>query len=140
MLVTVLYRIAKPENIGGHSFLDVADGMWYSDAVAWAASNGIVKGVSETEFAPESILSREQMSLMIFLFAKAQGYDTTADESVSHFTDAADVSSWALEGIEWAYGAGLITGTSDTTLSPKEAATRAQVASILMRFCENAAK
>ncbi len=140
MLVTVLWRIAGPGDIGSHSFSDVSADMWYSDAVGWAASNGIVSGVSETEFAPNDLLSREQMALIIFLFAKSEGYDITKSETISHFSDADEVSSWALDAVEWANGISLITGTSDTTLSPKETATRAQVASILMRFCENVAK
>lgn len=141
MLVTVLYRMAKPESVEStHNFKDVAKGQWYSDAVAWAAANGIVSGISATEFAPDSDISREQMALIIYRFAKMQGYNVSNVADISSFADTADVSDWALDAIRWANKTELVNGTSETTLSPKATATRAQVAAILMRFCENVAK
>ena len=141
MLVTVLYRMAKPESVEStHNFKDVAKGQWYSDAVAWAAANGIVSGISATEFAPDSDISREQMALIIYRFAKMQGYNVSDVADISSFADTADVSDWALDAIRWANKTELVNGTSETTLSPKATATRAQVAAILMRFCENVAK
>ena len=141
MLVTVLYRMAKPESAENiHSFKDVPEGQWYSDAVAWAASNGIVSGISTTEFAPDTDISREQMALIIYRFANMQGYDVTNKADISSFTDTDDVSDWALDALSWANKTELVNGTSETTLSPKATATRAQVAAIFMRFCENLAK
>ena len=141
MLVTVLYRMAKPESVEStHNFKDVAKGQWYSDAVAWAAANGIVNGITSTEFAPDSDLSREQMALIIYRFAKMQGFDVAGASNLENFTDAKDVSAWALDALSWANKTELVNGTSETTLSPKATATRAQVAAILMRFCENVAK
>ena len=141
MLVTVLYRMAKPESAENtHSFADVPEGQWYSDAVEWAASNGIVSGITSTEFAPDSDISREQMALIIYRFAKMQGYNVSNVADISSFADTADVSDWALDAIRWANKTELVNGTSETTLSPKATATRAQVAAILMRFCENVAK
>ncbi len=141
MLVTVLYRIANPEdNEHTHSFVDVPQGEWYTDAVGWAASNGIVSGISATEFAPDSDISREQMALIIYRFAKIQGYNVSDAADLSNFADTDDVSDWALDAIKWANKTELINGTNETTLSPKATATRAQVAAILMRFCENVAK
>ena len=141
MLVTVLYRMTNPETTESkHSFTDVPQGQWYSDAVAWAAENGIVNGISETEFAPDSDVSREQMALIIYRFAKMQGYDISDKADISDFTDTGDVSNWALDAISWANKTELVTGTGESTLSPKATATRAQVAAILMRFCENVAK
>lgn len=140
MLVTVLYRMANPEGTEyTHSFSDVPEGQWYSDAVAWAASNEIVSGITSTEFAPDSDISREQMALVIYRFAKMQGYDVTDKSDISNFADKDDVSDWALDAIKWANKAELINGTSKTLLSPKATATRAQVAAIIMRFCENIA-
>ncbi len=141
MLVTVLYRMANPENNENkHSFSDVPQGQWYSDAIAWASANEIVNGISSTEFAPDSDISREQMALIIYRFAKLQGYDIDDKADISSFADTNDVSDWALDALCWANKTELVNGTSETTLSPKATATRAQVAAILMRFCENVAK
>ncbi len=141
MLVTVLYRMANPKGTEStHNFNDVASGEWYSDAVAWASSNGIVSGVSENKFAPNEDITREQMALIIYRFAKMQGIDTTDASNLESFTDASEVSDWSLDAIKWANSVSLVNGTSETTLSPKDTATRAQVATILMRFCENIAK
>ena len=141
MLVTVLYRMAKPEEkANNHNFADVPEGQWYSDAVTWAAENNIVNGVSENKFAPDEDITREQMALIIYRFAKMQGYDVTHKADISHFADTDDISDWALDAISWVNKAELVNGTSETTLSPKATATRAQVAAILMRFCENIAK
>ena len=141
MLVTVLYRMANPEsNQHTHSFKDVPKSEWYSEAVAWAVSNGIVSGISSTEFAPDSDISREQMALIIYRFAKIQNYDVSDKADISDYDDMDDVSDWAVDAICWANKTVLVNGTSKTTLSPKATATRAQVAAILMRFCENIAK
>jgi len=141
MLVTVLYRMAKPEEkANNHNFADVPEGQWYSDAVAWATENNIVKGVSENKFAPDEDITREQMALIIYRYAKMLRFDVSHKADISHFSDADDVSDWALDAMKWANKAELVNGTSNTTLSPKATATRAQVAAILMRFCENIAK
>ena len=141
MLVTVLYRMAEPKNTENtHSFSDVPQGQWYSDAIAWAAANGIVSGITSTEFAPDSDISREQMALIIYRFAKMLEFDVTDNADISSFADTNDVSDWALDAMKWANKTELVNGTSETTLSPKATATRAQVATILMRFCENIAK
>ena len=141
MLVTVLYRMASPEGTENtHSFADVLEGQWYSDAVAWAAANGIVSGVSENKFAPNEDITREQMALIIYRFAKMQGFDVSNATDLSNFADTGDVSDWALDALCWANKTELVNGTSETKLSPKATATRAQVAAILMRFCENVAK
>jgi len=141
MLVTVLYRMANFEGAEStHNFADVVSGEWYSDAVAWASSNGIVSGVSENKFAPNEDITREQMALIIYRYAKMQGFDVSESSTLESFTDTSDVSAWALDAIKWANSVTLVNGTSETTLSPKATATRAQVATILMRFCENIAK
>ena len=126
--------------MNNHNFADVPEGQWYSDAVAWATENNIVKGVSENKFAPDEDITREQMVLIIYRYAKMQGFDAGGASNLENFTDAKDVSDWALDAIRWANKTELVNGTSETTLSPKATATRAQVAAILMRFCENIAK
>ncbi len=141
MLVTVLYRMANPNvTESAHNFADVASGKWYSDAVLWAASNGIVSGVSENKFAPNEDITREQMALIIYRYAKMQGFDVSESSTLESFTDTSDVSAWALGAIGWANSVTLVNGTSETTLSPKATATRAQVATILMRFSETVSK
>ena len=141
MLVTVLYGMVNPESvINTHSFADVPEGQWYSDAIFWAASNGIVTGVTSTEFAPDRDISREQMATIIYRFAKMLKFDAEDKADISNFADADDVSDWAVDAICWANKTELVNGTSKTTLSPKAIATRAQVAKVLMRFCENVLK
>ncbi len=141
MLVTVLYKWENPENTeNAHSFTDVPKGEWYSDAVMWAAEKNIVNGVSENKFAPDKAVTREQMALILYRYAKMQGYDVNVKADIPCFTDMEDVSDWALDATLWANSVSLVSGTSKTTLSPKDTATRAQVATILMRFCETISK
>ena len=137
MLVTVLYRLENPEKAERtHNFTDVANEEWYAEAVAWAAESGVVNGVSETEFAPNDNITREQMATILFRYAQFKGYDTANTAELSQFTDFAAISDWALSALQWANADALIQGTSETTLSPQSTTTRAQVATILMRFCE----
>jgi len=136
MLVTVLYRMANPDKkAGNHTFSDVSSNEWYADAVSWAAENNIVSGIGENKFGPNEDITREQMALIIYRYAKLQGFDLTNDSSLESFADIDDVSDWALDALSWANKTELVNGTSETTLSPKTTATRAQVAAILMRFC-----
>lgn len=141
MLVTVLYRLEDVnESKITNSFKDVDDGAWYKEAVIWAAEAGIVNGVSDTEFAPNENITREQMAAIIYRYAKMKGYNTKELSELSGFMDVNEISSYALEAVKWANGARLINGVSDINLSPKTNTTRAEVAAILMRFCENIAK
>ena len=141
MIVTILYRLeGTPAVTGTTAFTDVAAGQYYADAVAWAAQNGIVSGTSATTFSPDGVITREQMAAILYRYAQHKGYDVTAKADLSVFTDAAQVSTYATDAMAWANASGLISGTSATTLSPAGTATRAQVATILMRFCENIAK
>ena len=140
-LVTILYRLAgEPEPGGDSGFSDVAAGTWYTDAVAWAAENGIVNGVSETEFAPGKDITREQLATILFRYAEAKGYDVSARADLSAYPDADQIQSYAAESVAWAVAEGLIQGFEDNTLRPAGNATRAQIATILMRFCEGVAK
>ncbi len=135
MLATVLYRLENPEvKERTHSFADIADGQWYAQAVSWAAESKVVNGVSETEFAPNDNITREQMATVIYRYAKMKGYDTEKASELAEFEDANEISEYAQDAVKWAAAAGLINGVSKNCLSPKTTATRAQTAAILMRF------
>ena len=137
MLVTILSRLeGSPAVTGTASFPDVAAGQWYTDAVIWASANGIVTGYSNGSFGPEDTITREQMATIFYRYASYKGYDTTAQAALSSYTDAGQVSPYATEAMGWAIGSGLITGTSDTPLSPAGFAPRAQAAVLRPRFCK----
>lgn len=137
MLVTVLYRLENStEETVESVFEDVKEDTWYAEAVAWAVENDIVSGISETEFAPEENITREQMATIFYRYAKFKGYSTEETSELTQFTDVSEISEWAIDALKWANAIGIVSGTSDTEISPKDTATRGQVASILMRFCE----
>ncbi len=140
MIVTILYRLEKEPAAGTSPFTDVDAGQWYAKAVAWAAANGVVNGTSPTTFNPNDPITREQMAAILYRYASFKGYDVTGKADLAGFTDAAQISAYAKDAMSWANKAGLIGGVSATTLQPQGSATRAQVATILMRFCENVAK
>lgn len=137
MLVTILYRLENEPAASGSSFADVPSGQWYTDAVAWAAANGIVNGVTDTTFAPNCPITREQMAAILYRYAAWKGCDVSGQVDLSGYTDADSVSTYAKEALAWANAEGLITGVTDTTLRPAGSAVRAQAATILMRLCEN---
>ena len=141
MIVTILYRLEnEPAVSGGSAFTDVESGAWYADAVAWAAANDIVNGTSATTFAPNSPITREQMAAILYRYAAYKGYDVSQKADLSGYTDAASISDYAKDALAWANAQKLITGVTDTTLNPQGSATRAQVATILMRLCETVVK
>ena len=141
MIVTILYRLEnEPAVSGGSAFTDVESGTWYADAVAWAAANDIVNGTSATTFAPNSPITREQMAAILYRYAAYKGYDVSQKADLSGYTDAASISGYAKDALAWANAQKLITGVTDTTLNPQGSATRAQVATILMRLCETVVK
>ena len=134
-LVTILYRLAgEPEPGGDSGFSDVAAGIWYTDAVAWAAENGIVNGVSDTEFAPGDDITREQLAAILYRYAACQGYDVSQRADLSGFGDASSISGYAQEALSWASAQGLVLGFEDGSLRPQGTASRAQIAAVLMRF------
>ena len=135
MVVTILYRLAGEPAVSGQSdFTDVADGLWYTDAVAWAAEKGIVNGISATEFAPSGDLTREQLATVLYRYAEGMGYDVSAQADLSGFPDADQIQSYATQALSWAVAEGLLQGFEDDSLQPGGTATRAQIATILMRF------
>ena len=137
MFVTVLYRLEKEPTGAKADFADVLDGTYYENAVGWAVQNGIVNGVSETEFAPDNTITREQMATIIHRYMKFKGLDMSAGENAdtASFEDFENVSDYAKDAFRYACSNGIISGTSNATLSPKESATRAQMAAIFQR-CE----
>ena len=141
MIVTMLYNMeGKPATSGDKAFSDVADTDWFSDGVWWAAKNGIVKGYEDGTFQPNKEISRQEMALILYNYAQYKGYDLAANADLSSFKDADQIGTWAEQAMKWANGHELITGMGNGMIAPAGDATRAQVASIFMRFCENIAK
>lgn len=137
MIVTILWRQAgKPVVNYAMRFEDVVSGSYYEEAVRWAASIGIVNGYSETAFGPADPITREQLAAILYRYAKYQDKDVTASASLDSFSDAASVSGYALDAMRWACGMKLINGANGK-LDPSGLATRAKVAAILQRYCEN---
>ena len=140
MLVTVLYRLeGEPAVTGRSGFSDVTIGSYYEAAVTWAADNGIVNGTSAVTFSPSENVTREQMAAILCRYAQYKQYGTSASASLSAFSDAAAVSTYAKAPLSWAVAEKLVNGT-DGKLLPRASATRAQVAAILHRFVENITK
>ncbi len=134
-LVTVLYRAAgSPSVTVSTNFEDLDVGSYYYSAVVWANVNGIVNGTSDTTFSPDSRLTRQQLAAILYRYARAFGGDTSYIGNLSHFTDRHQVDSYAITPMIWAVSHEIISGTSDTTLSPLSTATRAQVVVILHRY------
>ncbi len=134
-IVTVLYRMAgSPEVTAETAFTDVPADSFYADAVAWAVENGITSGVSATAFNPNGSVTREQMVTFLYRYAKLSGADVTTTGDLSAYSDAADVSSWAVDAMVWAVENGIISGVTADTLVPAATTNRAQVATVLMRF------
>ena len=118
-------------------FIDVSEGDWYAQAVNWAASVGVVNGMGDGTFQPNAAITREQMAAILRNYAAYKGLDVTATGSLSTYSDAASVSDWAKESVEWAVEQGLISGMTVDTLQPQGLSTRAQVAAVLQRYLAN---
>ena len=137
MLVTVLWRAeGQPTASSAASFTDAASDSWYSSAVAWTAENGIVNGTSDTTFSPDKSVTRQEIAAILQRYAKYKGADITQTADLSACTDNASVASWASDAMAWAVNKGVITGAASTTLAPSANATRAQVATMLMRYMQ----
>lgn len=135
MLATVLYRLEDAEGGGTPDFSDVAADQYYTEAVAWAAQQGIVTGFGDGRFTPEGNITREQLAVVLHRYARAPG----ASGDAANYPDAAQISGWASEAMDWAVGAGIISGDNDGRLNPQGNATRAEVATMLMRFVKTLA-
>ncbi len=136
-LVTILYRLEGEPEVAPCDFTDVPPNQWYTSAVSWAAENGIVDGYADGTFGPSRPVTREQLAKILYGYASHKGLDVSFSTNLSHFTDAPSVSPWAQAPLSWAVAATLLSGTSPTTLSPSSPTTRAQIATVLMRLCEN---
>ena len=142
MIVTILYRMeGKPAVFEACPFTDVKAGAYYERAIVWAAENGIVKGYGNGCFGPDDQITREQMAAILYRYAKNRGLDVSVGENTNilSYDDALDISEYAVPAMQWACGAQIIHG-ADGRLTPGAKATRAQVAAILHRFCENVLK
>ena len=135
MMVQILYNLEEqPVVTESAAFTDVAANVWYADAVDWAAGEGIVSGYGNGRFGPDDLITREQMALILYGYAQYKGYDVSAGGELSSFTDGASTSGWAAEAVRWAVGSGLLSGKGGGVLDPRGTATRAEAASIFMRF------
>lgn len=136
MVVTLLYRLEYEPDIASAGFADVLGDQWYTDAVNWGQDSGVVQGYSSSAFGPEDPVTREQMALMLYRYAQLNGMDTSARADLSGYVDSDHLSDWAKDAMQWAVATGLFTGHGDGVLDPSGNAARAQVAVLLMRFCE----
>ncbi len=142
MIVAMLWRMeGKPVVNYLMDFSDVAEGKYYSEAVRWAASCGIVDGYTDNTFRPNQTISRQQMAAILWRYCKYKGIDVSVgeDTNILSYTDAFDISEYAIEAMQWACGASVIQGKTADRLAPLDSATRAQVATIMMRFCTEVA-
>ena len=138
MLATVLWRMeGSPVVNYALPFEDVSADQWYTEAIRWAASVGVVNGTSATTYAPNANITREQLATMLYRYAAYKSGNVSASASLSGFTDAGSVSDYAADAMEWAVAEEIIGGMTSTTLVPQGSATRAQTATMLMRYCEN---
>lgn len=137
MIVTILWRLqGSPEVEAEETFTDVAPGDWYADAIAWAAAEGVAEGYEDGSFRPNDAITREQLAAMLWRYAASP--ETGGD--LSAFADGDDTSDWAQQAMSWAVAQGLITGVDSDRLAPRGPATRAQTATILMRFAQSETK
>ena len=138
MFVTVLYRLSGDTGSYSGSFTDVPSGEWYENAVAWAAKNGVAGGVGANRFAPDAGITREQLAVILYNYAKYKGYDVSIGKNTNilSYQDALTISDYAYPALQWACGTGIINGNNGY-LNPQNSAARAEVAAMLQRFVEN---
>ena len=142
MLVTILWRMeGSPNSKQTAGFTDVKETDYFYTAVQWAAENKIVNGTSATTFAPNNSITREQLATILYRYAAYKGYDVEqGGMAIREFDDYEKISEFAKTGTAWAVNTGIISGKGNQTLDPQGVATRAEIAAMLMRFCENIAK
>lgn len=137
MLATVLYRMEGQPSVNfEETFTDVERDLWYTNAILWASEKNIVKGYGDGIFAPDTFITREQIAVMLHRYAKWKALVSEVNKTTLNFTDAREISDYALESITWAVAKGLIKGNTETTINPRGIATRAEVATMLQRFSE----
>jgi hypothetical protein len=138
MAVTVLHRMSRDNGSYENIFSDVPSGAWYEEAAAWAAVKGIAGGVGSGRFDPGTEITREQLAVMLYRYAKYMDYDVSVgeDTNILSYNDAFDISEYAYAALQWACGAGIIKGDNKGSLNPQGHATRAEIAAMLKRFIE----
>lgn len=136
MIVTILWRLDGEPVVEGKEFEDVSKEAYYYNAVAWASNNQIVSGYSDTVFGPNDTATREQLATIMYRYASYKKYDVSKETELDKYTDKEQISEYAVKSLKWANANGLITGTSEETISPKDDVQRCQVAAILRRLCE----
>ena len=142
MLVTILWRLAGEPSVNcAMPFTDVPDGVWYTEAVRWAFSTGVVNGMTATTFAPMESITRQQLVTMLYRYAQLKEYDTTmGGMAVREYDDFESIADWALAAVDWAVNAQLMNGRGNNMLVPEGTATRAEAAKLLMVFCKTIVK
>ena len=138
MIVIILYRLEGSPEVENSTFTDVANTEYYAKAVAWGEANGIVKGYGEGIFGPNDIITREQLAAIMYRYSNYKKYDVSAgeDTNILSYNDISELSEYAVSSMQWACGESLVSGIGNNLLAPRGNATRAQVAMILMRYCE----
>ena len=137
MLVQVLWNMeGNPEASAITEYSDVASDAWYYDAVQWATAENIVGGYGNGVYGPEDDITREQLATMLYRYAELMGEDVSKTASLDSFKDGSEVSSYAVEALKWAVAESIVTGKTGGIIDPQAGATRAETATMLMRFCE----
>lgn len=139
MMAAVLYRLSGEQYTGSEvSFLDTVSGSWYSTGVSWGASKSLIQGYGNGTFGVEDPVTREQMAAILYRYAQYKGLDVSVgeDTNILSYTDAGQVSEWAIPAVQWAVGAGLMQGNGNGILNPQGYATRAEVAALLMQYAK----
>jgi len=138
MIVTILYRMAGSPDVSGlpNPFSDVAEGMWYSDAVKWAASNEIVNGIGDGKYDPETPITRQDLAVIIMRYLDFIKYEYTVTEEYRLFNDEDNISDYAKNAIQVLNKLGIIKDKGNDVIDPQGQATRAEIAAILHRFLE----
>ena len=142
-VVTILWRLEDSPVVNyAMQFEDAPADAWFTEAVRWAASNGVVTGYSDKAFGPNDAITREQFAAILWRYSKLKGYDVSVgeDTNILNYNDAQSVSSYAVPAIQWACGSGMISGTSALTLDPTGVTSRAQAATMFMRYCAEIVK
>lgn len=133
MFVTILYRIEGTPDVGSSTFADVEKGIWYDKAVAWANAEGIVLGISDTQFNPNGQITNEQMATIIYRYANSKGKDVTTTGELS-YTDKKQIQSWATDAVLWMKEQGIMIGNADSTFAPAKSSTRGQAADVFAKY------
>ena len=142
MLVQILFNLEGKPQSASASFSDVKADAWYAKAVGWAAANKVVTGYTDGTFRPNAAVTREQAAAILYRYAQSKGIDVSVGENTNilSYADAMQASEYAIPALQWAVGAGVLNGKGGNLLAPTGTATRAEIAAIMQRWCENIIK